>query len=61
LLHEYDTFAPVEIQYHPDFAKDNKNTLKIVYSVCANFDLIEPFERMKKSVEILGKTDSKFK
>ena len=59
--HEYNTYEPLEIQYHPDFAKDNKNTLEIIQTVCANFDLAEPFERMKKSVEILGKTDSKFK
>ncbi len=61
ITHEYNTFDPVELQYHPDFSKDNKSTLEDINSVSANFDLIEPFERMKKSVEILGKTDSKFK
>ena len=61
IAHEYNNFEPVEIQYHPDFAKDNKNSLEEINAVCTNFDLIEPFERMKKSVEILGKSDSKFK
>ncbi len=61
VVHEYNNFPPVEIQYHPDFAKDSKTTLENINEVSANFDLIEPFDRMKKSVEILGKTDSKFK
>jgi hypothetical protein len=61
IAHEYNTFEPVEIQYHPEFEKDNKNTLEGVFSICTNFDLTEPFARMKKSVEILGKSDSKFK
>ena len=61
VAHEYNNFEPVEIQYNQDFAKDTKATLEDVNTISANFDLIEPFERMKKSVEILGKTDSKFK
>jgi len=61
VVHEYNNFAPVEIQYHPDYAKDGKTTLESINEISANFDLIEPFERMKKSVMILGKTDSKFK
>ncbi len=61
LAHEYNTFEPVEISYNPDFPKDVKNTSESVKTVFENFDLTEPFERMKKSVEILGKTDQKFK
>ncbi|MEI6488251.1 MAG: hypothetical protein WCP52_04780 [Bacteroidota bacterium] len=62
IVNEYDTYEPIEIEYHPDFAKHDSNlTLEEIQLVFANFDLFEPFDRMRKSVEILGKSDSKFK
>ena len=62
VVNEYGTYEPVELEYHPDYLKkDTTNSLEDIKSVFTNFDLYEPFERMKKSVEILGKSDSKFK
>ena len=62
VVNEYGTYEPVELEYHPDYLKkDTANSLEDIKSVFTNFDLYEPFERMKKSVEILGKSDSKFK
>ena len=62
IVNEYGTYEPVEIEYHPEyFKKDSASTMEEIKLVFTNFDLFEPFERMKKSVEILGKSDSKFK
>ena len=59
--HEYESFEPIVIQSHPDFKKDVTDFLEQIKAVFNNFDLLEPFARMQKSVEILGKSDSKFK
>lgn len=62
VTNEYGTYEPIEIEFHPDhLKKDMAACLEEIKTVFTNFDLYEPFERMKKSVEILGKSDSKFK
>ena len=58
---ESGSFQPIVIQSHPDFSDDLNNIRGELNMTFNNFDLVEPFERMKKSVEILGKSDSKFK
>lgn len=58
---ESGSFQPIVIQSHPDFSDDLNNIREELNSTFNKFDLVEPFERMKKSVEILGKSDSKFK
>lgn len=54
-------FQAVVLQSHPDGNDENKSLNGTVNQLFNNFDLIEPFERMKKSIEILGKNDNKFK
>jgi len=61
LEHEYETFEPIVIQSHPDYKKEIGKYTDEIKSIFSNFDLSEPFDRMQKSVEILGKSDSKFK
>jgi hypothetical protein len=54
-------FIPIIIQPHPDFENDLKDNSNLIADLFNSFDLSEPFERIKKSVEILGNTDTKFK
>ncbi len=54
-------FTPIIIQPHPDFETDLKDNSNFIADLFNSFDLSEPFERIKKSVEILGNTDAKFK
>lgn len=54
-------FLPIIIQSHPDFEIDQKENIEIINSLFNSFDLIEPFERMKKSIVILGENDVNFK
>lgn len=58
---ESGSFQSIVIQSHPDFSDDLKNIREELNMTFNNFDLVEPFERMRKSVEILGKSDSKFR
>ena len=58
---EKGNFQPVILNFHSDFHSENTQLKKIVNELFAIFDIIEPFDRMKKSVDILGRNDSKFK
>lgn len=58
---ESENYQAIILQTHPDNKEESKSQNELVNELFKNFDLIEPFERMKKSVEILGKNDSKFK
>lgn len=55
------TYQPVVIQPHPSFKDDLKELNEQVQTLFNQFDLNEPFERMQKSIGILGRNDSKFK
>lgn len=54
-------FQSIVIQSHQDKKEEAQKYTSTINELFNNFDLIEPFERMKKSIEILGKNDSKFK
>lgn len=54
-------FQAVVFQSHRDFKEESKDLNVSIRELFANFDLIEPFERMKRSVEILGASDPKYK
>lgn len=54
-------FQAIILQSHPDKKEESKELSGAINQLFNNFDLIEPFDRMKKSIEILGKNDSKFK
>jgi len=59
--HESGEFQAIIIQSHPDYKEESTSFSIRINQLFSNFDLIEPFERMKKSIEILGKNDNKFK
>ncbi len=54
------SFQPIVITPHHEFNEDSSFARPIIEKVFGYFDPIEPFERMVKAVEILGKQDSKF-
>ena len=57
---ESGQYQAIVIQSHPDYKEDAKAHTATNNQLFNNFDLIEPFDRMKKSIEILGKNDRKF-
>ena len=58
---ESGQFQAVILQAHPDNNAEAKSWNGKTNQLFNNFDLIEPFDRMKKAIEILGKNDNKFK
>jgi hypothetical protein len=54
-------FQPLILQSNNSYSDDLKNTQELANTLFENFDLVEPFERMLKSIIILGNNDSKFK
>lgn len=54
-------FQPLNLQAHISFRDDLKQAQELANSLFVNFDLAEPFDRMLKSIIILGNNDSKFK
>ncbi len=58
---ESGVFQPLVIQSHIEKKEEAKKYNSIINELFNNFDLIEPFQRMQKSIEILGRSDNKFK
>lgn len=54
-------FTPITTQYHSEFKDNSFKNQTTIQSFFNKFDLLEPFERIKKAVEILGRNDAKFK
>lgn len=54
-------YQPIVIHSHPHFKNDQNNPNHSLSELFDSFDLVEPFERIQKSIEILGNNDSKFK
>ena len=55
-------YQPIVVSYHPDSkVNENQEIREIVSDVFGNFDVLEPFDRITKSIEILGRNDPKFK
>jgi len=48
------------IMPHPDFVEDEEKAKEILDKIFSYLDPYEPFERMKKAVEVLGKQDNRF-
>jgi len=53
-------FQPIIIISHPDFGEDKEKAQEILNDIFNHLDPYEPFERMKKAVEVLGKQDNRF-
>lgn len=53
-------FQPVVFSPHPDFDDDLLPTKEILEKIFTYFDPLEPFERMSKAIEALGKQDKRF-
>lgn len=49
------------LEAHPDFEDDIKSNTTYINDLINKFDLFEPFERITKSVQIMGKNDNKYK
>lgn len=58
---ESGQFQAIILQAHPDNSAEVKSWSGKINQLFNNFDLIEPFDRMKMAIEILGKNDNKFK
>jgi hypothetical protein len=53
-------FQPIVLVSHPEFADDVANVRETVEKVFGYLDLIEPFDRMTKAVDLLAKQDKRF-
>jgi len=53
-------FQPIVFAAHPDFDDDRMPTREILEKIFSYLDPIEPFERMAKAIEVLGKQDKRF-
>ncbi len=53
-------FQPIILSPCPDFNDDTAFATEIFKSTFSYFDPLEPFERMAKAIEVLGKQDKKF-
>lgn len=53
-------FQPVILTSHPDFSDDITVARDILEKIFSYLDPIEPFERMAKAIEVLGKQDKRF-
>ena len=53
-------FQPIVFSAHSDFDDDVQFTRETLEEIFAYFDPLEPFERMSKAIEVLGKQDKRF-
>lgn len=53
-------FQPIVFTPHPDFNDDITVAREILEKVFSYLDPLEPFERMLKAIEVLGKQDKRF-
>jgi len=53
-------FQPIVFTPHPDFNDDIAVARKLLEKVFSYLDPLEPFERMLKAIEVLGKQDKRF-
>lgn len=55
-------FPPIIVTYHPDSKKsENDEVRELVSQVFLQVDVVEPFDRISKSVEILGRNDPNYR
>lgn len=57
---ELGAYQSIIIQSHQEHKEESQKFIITINELFNNFDLVEPFERMKKSIEILGRNDNKF-
>ena len=55
---ELGQYQTIILQSHPNHKDEFKSFNGIINQLFNNFDLIEPFERMNKSIKILGEKDN---
>lgn len=53
-------FQPVIVTVHTNFDEDKTIARKIIEEIFSHLDPYEPFERMQKAVDVLGKQDNRF-
>lgn len=53
-------FQPLIIVAQASYEEDRDRAREIIEPIFSHLDLYEPFERMHKAVEVLGKQDSRF-
>lgn len=53
-------FQPIVCVPHPNYIDDQMLVREILEEIFSYFDLLEPFERMAKAIEILCKQDKRF-
>ncbi len=53
-------FQPIVITSHPDFDDDTTIAKDILEKIFSYLDPIEPFDRMRKAIEVLSKQDKRF-
>ncbi|MBC8358135.1 MAG: hypothetical protein ISS41_08485 [Candidatus Aminicenantes bacterium] len=53
-------YQPIIIMAHSDYEEDRDTARKILEEIFSHLDPYEPFERMNKAVEVLGKQDNRF-
>lgn len=53
-------FQPIIFSVHSDFDDDMRFTRETLEGIFAYFDPLEPFERISKAIEVLGKQDKRF-
>jgi hypothetical protein len=53
-------FQPIVFTPHPDFNDDITSAKEILEKIFSYLDPVEPFERIAKAIEVLGKQDKRF-
>jgi hypothetical protein len=53
-------FKPISQATHPDFDGDSAVARALLKKIFDDMDPIEPFDRMKKAIDVLGKQDNRF-
>ena len=58
---ETNQYNSIDVCSYAKISTELTSNIHLIKELYNTFDLLEPFERMRTSVEILGKTDEKFK
>ncbi|MEW6410103.1 MAG: hypothetical protein AB1488_08360 [Nitrospirota bacterium] len=53
-------FQPIVFSPHPDFDDDRTSAMETLEKIFNYLDPLEPFERMAKAIEVLGKQEKRF-
>ncbi|MBC7230648.1 MAG: hypothetical protein H5T74_09705 [Actinobacteria bacterium] len=53
-------FQPIVCSPHPDFEQDQEMSMNFIGSVFSHLDLLEPFERIERAIEVLREKEQRF-